>query len=188
MRRPFASAAAIGPQPGRPLARSAAPPRFPSVERRVQGRHVGDQRCQDEMGSTTQRHVSSSLACSRQAASTGLARHADAQAFKRELEANTHRGRAVDPQHGRQTLGDWSEAWQASRTNLRASTAAKNLALFRTHIAPAWSHVALQDITQPNVQAWVNRLNGPIWLNRPSTASTVSLRVVFCGCECPDHS
>jgi integrase len=85
-------------------------------------------------------------------------RHSEAQGFKRQLEADQHRGAHIDPVRGRQTFSAWAAVWQAGRVGLRDTTRAKNDALYSKHIEPRWGHAKLAAITQPQVQAWVNDL------------------------------
>lgn len=77
-----------------------------------------------------------------------------AQAFKRQIEADTATGSAVDPRGSKITLADWFREWNPGRLHLRSSTREKNRHL-ANHYLRAFGKARLGDLTTADIQVWI---------------------------------
>ena len=75
-----------------------------------------------------------------------------AQAFKRQIEADTAAGSAVDPRGSKITLADWFKEWNPGRLHLRASTREKNRHL-ANHYLRTFGKAQLGDLTTGDLKA-----------------------------------
>ena len=83
-----------------------------------------------------------------------FARKIDADNFWTTAEADKVRGQWVDPRLGRQTFGDYAEAWRAAQVQ-DDSTAADVERALRLHILPTFRDRKLAAIPPSEIQAWV---------------------------------
>ncbi len=81
----------------------------------------------------------------------------EAQNFLNELESAKSRGAYVSPHAGRVLFGTHAGEWMGARS-LAATTAAKDLAVMRTHVLPRWADVPLGKIDHMALQTWVTEL------------------------------
>lgn len=76
-----------------------------------------------------------------------------------ELRAAKLRGQGLRPGGGRTLLRDWIAVWQpAWETSLKPSSSVSEPGRIRNHIVPLLGHLALEDIGDLTVQAWVAAL------------------------------
>lgn len=84
---------------------------------------------------------------------------ADANAFKKELEADLQRGTWVDPALGRMTFGEFVEqSFLATLNGLEPTSRARDLSYLRAQILPVFGNVPIAAIDYSMCQAWVNEL------------------------------
>src|SRR5438270_5995716 len=81
-------------------------------------------------------------------------RKLDADSFWTTAEADKVRGQWIDPRLGRQTFGDYAEAWQAARVHDEA-TAAMVERIMRLHVLPTFSSRPLAAVRPSEIQGWV---------------------------------
>jgi integrase len=79
----------------------------------------------------------------------------EAQDFKVEIEGKVQRGKAIDPKRGKQTYEQWHAAWMQGRVNVRPATRQRSMQIARAHLLPTFGSTPVDQITQPQVQAWV---------------------------------
>jgi len=74
-----------------------------------------------------------------------------------DLEADVRRGDWIDPRAGRVTVGEWWERTKGSR-RLELASRKRDESHWRNHVAPYWASVPVGSILQPDVTAWVVKL------------------------------
>lgn len=84
---------------------------------------------------------------------------------------DVHAGEWVNPQLGETLFREWWTTHTTARLNVRASTKAKEAALSRTHLLPAFGDLPLKAISHAKLQDWVNELTDG--LKPSSVRSTV---------------
>jgi integrase len=87
-------------------------------------------------------------------------KRADAEAFKRNVEAEEMRGVVIDPRRGRLTVAEMAAEWLASNPSKRGSTYARDEIAIRCHIIPAIGSRRLAGLTPAEVQVLVNLWSG----------------------------
>lgn len=91
--------------------------------------------------------------------SKSFTRHEDARRFKAVLEGDLVQGTFLDPKHGQVTLSAFLEEHsEALLIDVRVSTRARILGIYKTHVLPEFGHLPLNAITTSAVAKWVNRL------------------------------
>ena len=86
--------------------------------------------------------------------------HADARRWKAVLEGDLVNGSYIDPKNGQTTLGSFApEALEALTLEVRPSTKARMLSVYRVHIEPEFGHVPLSAVTGAGVSAWVVKMS-----------------------------
>lgn len=91
--------------------------------------------------------------------SKSFRRKVDAERFIAQVEVDKARGDWVDPRLGRITLGEWTEEYLSTVTNLRPSTRARDESYIRTHVLPRFGTTPLSSIDHMAVRAWVAELS-----------------------------
>lgn len=86
-------------------------------------------------------------------------RKVDAERFAKTIGADLVRGDWTDPRGGQLLFADWLAAWQATTTNLRPSTVARDESYLRSHVLPRFGDLRLVDIDHMAVRAWVSDLS-----------------------------
>lgn len=77
---------------------------------------------------------------------------AKAAAQKAEVTANSHQGRmrtGASP-----TWGEWCERWWTARA-VEPATLGSEMSMIKTHIAPRWADIKIDEIRRLDVQEWV---------------------------------
>lgn len=97
-----------------------------------------------------------------------FARKIDAQAWLDSVTTSLGSGTYVDPRGARVTVGEWSQRWLETKTNLKPTTRATYETLMRGHVLPVWGARALSAVTHEGVARWVGDLE-----RRGLSASTV---------------
>jgi len=80
-----------------------------------------------------------------------------AEHWAREQESSLGRGDWIDPRHGELTVGEWWDRCRDSRAQELASRK-RDESHWRVHVEPHWSGKPLSSILQPDVSAWVVRM------------------------------
>ncbi len=86
-------------------------------------------------------------------------RRKDADTYASTTEADKHRGTAVDPRSGRETLTSYTKAWLARRTDLRPTTRAKYDHLLEAHVLPELGPHNLAGLSPSAVRGWYMALH-----------------------------
>ncbi len=87
-------------------------------------------------------------------------KRADAEAFKRNVEAEEMRGVVIDPRRGRLTVAEMAVEWLASNPSKRAAPTPRDEIAVRCHIVPSLGNRRLASVTPAEVQALVNLWSG----------------------------
>lgn len=82
-------------------------------------------------------------------------RKVDADEWRTSVEHQLRAGAYVDPAAGKVLLSDWWTRWYDTRSDLRASTEARNDVYWRIHIEPVLGSVPLAAIDRPMLRSWV---------------------------------
>ncbi len=90
--------------------------------------------------------------------SRSFTRKVDAEAFLVTVETTKLRGEWRDPVLGRTRFGDFADHVEATRLNRRSTTRARDAALMRKRVLPAFESRPLASITSTDVKAWVASL------------------------------
>ena len=100
----------------------------------------------------------------------GFATKRDAVAFSASTEVSKMTGAYVAPSAGRVTVGTVAARWETGLAGLAATTRASNLSVYRSHVAPRWSDVAVGKVKPSAVKAWVSEIHaagvGPSTITR----------------------
>jgi len=96
-------------------------------------------------------------------------RKIDADTFWRNAEADKARGEWVDPRLGRQTFGEFAEAWRAAQVHDEATAEEVERSL-RLHILPTFAARPLAAIRPSEIQAWVK------WRGETLAPSTLKVK------------
>lgn len=86
-------------------------------------------------------------------------RKIDAQRWLASIEVAMGRGEWLDPDLGNITLGEWSQTWLTTQSQLKPSTALRYEGLLGNQVLPVWRHTRLSDITHSAVADWVAGLS-----------------------------
>lgn len=85
--------------------------------------------------------------------------YADAKRFKAVLEGDMVNGTYMDPRNGAVSLESFgAEYLPSTLIDVRASTKARILSIYKTHILPEFGHMPLSAITAPTVTLWVHQM------------------------------
>ncbi len=109
--------------------------------------------------------------------SRSFKKRADAERFKKTVEADVLRGDWHDPALGRKTFREWVNEYMAS-ANKRATTRARDDVVLRKHFLPVLGDLPLGSITPRDIQLLVDKL---VETTAPATVRTNYgvLRAVF---------
>lgn len=77
----------------------------------------------------------------------------------RAVEVDKDRGEWVDPRAGKLRVGKWLDKWHAGRLDLKPSTRARDEALLRNHVRPAFAKKTLSTVQPVDVRRFVERLH-----------------------------
>lgn len=98
------------------------------------------------------------------------------------LKADQLRGDFIDPRAGKLTVADWSAIWWPGHlTGLKPTSVQSEGSRVRMHIVPLLGKMALDDVDNVAIQAWVTKLLTGLpdlerpgkWARRPLSAKTV---------------
>lgn len=106
-----------------------------------------------------------------------FAKKTDADAFKRQVEDDRHKGLRHDPARGKISLQDYVTTWLSGR--VIAETSREQMeSRFRLHVFPTLGHLPLNAIYSDDVVAWINGIR-----LAPSTRRVLynNLSAVFTG-------
>jgi hypothetical protein len=87
-------------------------------------------------------------------------RRVDAERFLVELQAETYRGRYVDPAAGKLLFRDYADKWLSGMGHLKATTAQRYREVARGHVVAQWGDWPLASIARSDVAAWIGELHG----------------------------
>jgi integrase len=90
--------------------------------------------------------------------SKSFRRKIDGDRFLAQIEVDKSRGDWVDPRLGRITLGEWTEEYLSTITNLRPSTRVRDESYIRNHVIPKFGTTPLSSIEHMAIRAWVAEL------------------------------
>ena len=90
--------------------------------------------------------------------SKSFRRKIDGDRFLAQIEVDKSRGDWVDPRLGRITLGEWTEEYLSTITNLRASTRVRDESYIRNHVIPKFGTTPLSSIEHMAIRSWVAEL------------------------------
>lgn len=76
-----------------------------------------------------------------------------------DLEADVRRGEFLDPRRAKTPLGEVWEQYKDSR-RLEKASRARDESTWKTWVAPRWARIEVGAILKPDVQGWVNDLEG----------------------------
>lgn len=97
-------------------------------------------------------------------------RRADADAYRRKVEADELVGVVTDNRRGTATLASVADAWLASTPTKRASSAARDRSILQAHVLPVLGTRQLRSLTPADVQAFVDGLRAT---HAPSTVARI---------------
>ncbi len=80
-----------------------------------------------------------------------------AEIWANKQEEGLHRGDWIDPRLGTVTVGEWRQRCQGGRVLERASRK-RDDSHWRVHVEPYWGDTPLSSILQPDVSAWVTKM------------------------------
>lgn len=98
------------------------------------------------------------------------------------LKADQLRGDFIDPRAGRLTVADWVTAWwPGHETGLKPTSVQSEGSRVRMHIVPLLGHLALDEVDNLAIQAWITKLltgqpdleRPGKWVRRPLSPKTV---------------
>ncbi|MFC3504855.1 tyrosine recombinase XerC [Micromonospora krabiensis] len=98
------------------------------------------------------------------------------------LQADRIRGDFIDPRAGRLTLAEWVQMWwPGHEANLKPTSRQSEGSRVRMHIVPLLGHLALDEVDNLAIQAWITKLMTGLpdldrpgkWVRRPLSAKTV---------------
>ncbi len=98
------------------------------------------------------------------------------------LQADRLRGDFIDPRAGKLTVAEWSATWWAGHaTGLKPTSVQSEGSRLRMHIVPLLGTLALDEVDNVAIQAWVTKLLTGLpdldrpgkWVRRPLSAKTV---------------
>jgi integrase len=79
----------------------------------------------------------------------------DAERFITGVQTSVHTGNYIDPAQSKVTVGEFADAWMASRVHLKPKTVASYQSLLHSQVLPRWAGVSLAKVTYSEVAAWV---------------------------------
>jgi integrase len=82
-----------------------------------------------------------------------------AREFKTRVEYELVRGTYIDPRGAKTRFGEWVDEWTTTWLHLRPNTVLQRESLLRSHVLPFFGDLPLGQITQPQIQSWVNALH-----------------------------
>jgi integrase len=85
-------------------------------------------------------------------------KHAEAQAFRSQVENAMLTGSYINPADARLDFGTWAERWLNARTNLKPKTLDGYESLLRVHILPRFAHTPLHAIDHLAIEAFIAEL------------------------------
>jgi integrase len=83
----------------------------------------------------------------------------EAEAFQASEQSDRARGKWVDPRGGVTPFAEWAAEWLVSNPGKRPGSIARDEAVIRVHLKPAFGSRPLGTITSRDIQAVVNRWN-----------------------------
>lgn len=98
------------------------------------------------------------------------------------LKADQLRGDFIDPRAGKLTVADWVTTWwPGHETGLKPTSRQSEGSRVRMHIVPLLGHLALDEVDNLAIQAWITKLlagqpdieRPGKWVRRPLSAKTV---------------
>ncbi|MFW2512248.1 tyrosine-type recombinase/integrase [Demequina sp. SO4-13] len=98
----------------------------------------------------------------------------DADAFKREIDAQMTRGDYVDPSRGRMTFEELAALWMGD-PSWEATTRERQASILRVHVLPKWGRYQIRHVTHEAAQAWVNDLCVSV---RPGSRAPLAPRTI----------
>lgn len=87
--------------------------------------------------------------------SRSFRRKIDAERFLATQTADKVRGEWTAPEHARETVAACAARWRRSIVHLKPSSEARVRATLEHHVLPRWGDVALSDVVNSDVRAWV---------------------------------
>lgn len=91
--------------------------------------------------------------------SKSFTRHEDAKRFRAVVSGDLVNGSYIDPKAGAVTLESFTTAnLMALTIDVRASTRARMLSIYKTHIFPEFGAFPLAAITAPAIESWTHRM------------------------------
>lgn len=82
-----------------------------------------------------------------------------AREFKTRVEYELVKGTYVDPRGAKTKFRDWSTEWRATWLHLRRNTVPQRESLLKSHVLPYFGDVPIGQITQAQIQSWINALH-----------------------------
>jgi integrase len=95
-------------------------------------------------------------------------RRVDAERFLVELQAETYRGRYVDPSAGKLLFRTYADKWLSGLGHLKATTAQRYREVAHGYVVAQWGDWPLASIARSDVAAWIGELH-----NRGLSAGTI---------------
>ena len=88
----------------------------------------------------------------------GFLTRKEAEAFIASVIVATGRGKYIDPQSARATVGDLGPTWLAAQMHLKPSSYGVLESAWRVYVEPRWGEVELGRVRHSEVQLWVKAL------------------------------
>jgi integrase len=91
--------------------------------------------------------------------SRSFRRKIDAERFSAGVETEMTRGMWTDPDRGKISVAEWTDAWVQSKVDLRPTTLARLRSVIKTHIVPEFGDYALNRVGNSDLRRWVAQMS-----------------------------
>ena len=106
-------------------------------------------------------------------------RKSDAERFLASVVTDIGRGDWIDPRRGRETFGEWADAWWATTVHLRASTRRGYATALNARVRPHFDRTPIGSIDRPAVKEFVAELKARGLASKTIANTALVLRLVL---------
>lgn len=106
-------------------------------------------------------------------------RKCDAERFLASVVTDIGRGDWIDPRRGRETFGEWADAWWATTVHLRASTRRGYATALNARVRPHFDRTPIGSIDRPAVKEFVAELKARGLAPKSIANTALVLRLVL---------